>query len=253
MATSIPAAPSRYAPDLTDRELFARLQASEFAETPHLAMLRERLWRYGWNVLRSWMKDGSIVARCRRARAPFPAPYTEVEEIMRRSEIREALAIDCLSKAVPGYIEYCLPDWDPDGGRNLTSFFMIKALYCFRDAYRDWATGHRRRLRELLGDPVVVYSEDLGKWSLLPPPPPGPEHQTILRETLSIILAAASMEERAVCEAMLAGETQEQIAQRLGTTRKTVERRLSRVRVRAHKLAVSGVILTPSVSSAVSR
>lgn len=37
------------------------------------------------------------------------------------------------------------------------------------------------------------------------------------------------MDEQAVCEAMLTtGATQEQIAQQLGTTRKTVERRLSR-------------------------
>ncbi|MCR8577514.1 ECF-type sigma factor [Streptomyces sp. Isolate_219] len=80
------------------------------------------------------------------------------------------------------------------------------------------------------------------------------EHQTVLRETLSIILAKASMEERAVCEAMLTtGATQEEIAQQLGTTRKTVERRLSRVRRRAQKLAAAGSIVVPSVSSAVAR
>ncbi|MFF9870415.1 hypothetical protein ACF1G0_34425 [Streptomyces sp. NPDC013953] len=47
--------------------------------------------------------------------------------------------------------------------------------------------------------------------------------------------------------------TQDEIAQRLGTTRKSVERRLSRVRARAKKLAVAGVIMAPSVSSAVPR
>ncbi|AQW49509.1 hypothetical protein SHXM_02972 [Streptomyces hygroscopicus] len=76
----------------------------------------------------------------------------------------------------------------------------------------------------------------------------------MLRETLGIILAQASMEERAVCEAMLTtGGTQEMIAQQLGTTRKSVERRLSRVRRRAEKLAAAGVIMVPSVSSAVTR
>ncbi|MFB9457108.1 hypothetical protein [Streptomyces antimycoticus] len=43
------------------------------------------------------------------------------------------------------------------------------------------------------------------------------------------------------------------IAQQLGTTRKSVERRLSRVRRRAEKLAAAGVIMVPSVSSAVTR
>ncbi|MET9375136.1 hypothetical protein ABZX98_13415 [Streptomyces sp. NPDC002992] len=41
----------------------------------------------------------------------------------------------------------------------------------------------------------------------------------VLQETLGIILADASMEERAVCEVMVTtGATQEEIAQRLGTT-----------------------------------
>ncbi|MGW3028047.1 hypothetical protein [Streptomyces sp. NPDC001221] len=234
-----------------DRELFARLQADEFREGPHLAMLRDRLWRYGWNVLRAWMKDGSIIARCRERRVFFPAPYDEVEEVMRRADVREDIAIDCLDKAIPFYLETCLPQWDPDGGRNLTSFFVPIALRFFRSAYRQWATGYRRRLREILGD-TMVYDAARDVWERVPPP--AAEHQTMLRETLSIILAKASMGERAVCEEMLrTGATQEQIAERLGTTRKSVERRLRRVRGRALKLAAAGVILVPSVSSAVTR
>ncbi|WP_411138010.1 ECF-type sigma factor [Streptomyces sp. C10] len=234
-----------------DRELFEQLQAAAF-KGAHFDLLRERIWRYGWNVLRGWMKDGSIIARCRERRIYFNAPYTEVEEIMRRADVREDIAIDCLSKAIPFYLSNCLPQWDPDGGRNLTSFFMPIALRFFRDAYRGWATGHRRRLREILGDSIPVYDAEWDMWERVAPP--GPEHQTVLRETLSIILAKASMEERAVCEAMLTtGATQEEIAQQLGTTRKTVERRLSRVRRRAQKLAAAGSIVVPSVSSAVAR
>ncbi|MGW4233096.1 FAD-dependent oxidoreductase [Streptomyces sp. NPDC004980] len=72
---------------------------------------------------------------------------------------------------------------------------------------------------------------------------PGPENQTVLEETLDTILAGASMEERAVCKAMLTTDaTQEEIAQQLGTTRKSVERRLSKVRQRARKLAAAGTL-----------
>ncbi|NIY64182.1 hypothetical protein [Streptomyces malaysiensis] len=116
-----------------------------------------------------------------------------------------------------------------------------------------WATGHRRRICEILGpDTIPVYDAEWEMWELVPVP--DPEEQTVLRETLGIILAQASMEERAVCEAMLTtGGTQEVIAQQLGTTRKSVERRLSRVRRPAEKLAAAGVIMVPSVSSAVTR
>ncbi|WP_413813298.1 hypothetical protein [Streptomyces sp. OE57] len=88
-------------------------------------------------------------------------------------------------------------------------------------------------MREILGpNTIPVYDAEWEMWELVPAP--GPEEQTVLREALGTILAQASMEERAVCEAILTTvATQEVIAQQLGTTRKSVERRLNRVRRRA--------------------
>lgn len=236
-----------------DRELFADLQADGF-KGPRFDLLQDRFWHYGWTVLRSWMREGVIIERCREHRIFFKAPYTEVEEMKRRADVRDDIAIECLGNAMPAFMEgefSPLRDWNPDGGRNLTSYFMHFALWFYRDAYRVWAAGHRRRMREILGPDRRIWAYDAVDdfWDLVPAP--GPEFQTVLQETLSIILAEASMEERAVCEAMRTGDTQEEIAQRLGTTRKSVERCLSRVRGRAKKLAAAGVIVAPSVSSAV--
>ncbi|WP_310726216.1 hypothetical protein [Streptomyces sp. N2A] len=235
-----------------DGELFEQLQADGF-EGPRFEMLQDRLWLYGWSVLRAWMRDGTIIARCRERRIYFPAPYTEVEEMMRRDEVRQEIAIDCVGRAVPPFMSDSLRDWSPNGGRSLNTFFLHLALWFYRDAYRQWAGGYRQRMRELLGpDAVPVYDPDFEEWVRVPVP--GPENQTILQETLDLILAQAPMEERAVCKAMLATDaTQEQIAEQLGTTRKSVERRLSKVRQRARKLAAAGLIVTPSVSSAVPR
>ncbi|MGW7622480.1 hypothetical protein ACWGLG_43080 [Streptomyces antimycoticus] len=45
-----------------------------------------------------------------------------------------------------------------------------------------WATGHRRRMREILGpDTIPVYDAEWEMWELVPVP--GPEGQTVLRET----------------------------------------------------------------------
>uniref|UniRef100_A0AAU3GK32 Sigma-70 family RNA polymerase sigma factor n=1 Tax=Streptomyces sp. NBC_01401 TaxID=2903854 RepID=A0AAU3GK32_9ACTN len=210
---------------------------------------------YGWRVLRAWMRDGTIIARCRESRIYFPAPYTEVEEMMRRDDVRQEIAIDCLGRAVPHFLAHSLEEWKPDGGRSLNTFFLHLALAFYRDAYRKWAGGHRRRMREILGpDAISVYDSEVEEWIRVPVP--SPEERTVLQETLDIILTKSSMEERAVCEAMLASGgkgSQEEIAQQLGTTRKAVERRINRVRRRAEQLAVAGVIVTPSVSSAVSR
>ncbi|MEU4038713.1 hypothetical protein [Streptomyces collinus] len=236
-----------------DQELFTRLQAEGF-KGARFKTLEDRFWLYGWRVLLSWMRDGTIIERCREKRIYFPAPYTEVEELMRRADLREDLAVDCLGRAVPAFTaeDGPLREWKPDGGRNLTSFFLHFALYHFRDVYRRWSGDHRQRMREILGPEFLrVYDAEWDVWERVPVP--GPEQQTVLRESLGIILAQASMEERAACEAMLAGATQEEIAQKLGTTRKSVERRLSRVRRRARKLAAAGAIVVPSVSSAVTR
>ncbi|MFF3528239.1 RNA polymerase sigma factor [Streptomyces rubiginosohelvolus] len=236
-----------------DAELFEQLKADGFVGA-RFDMLKDRLWVYGWKVLRAWMRDGTIIERCRERRIHFPAPYTEIEELMRRDEVRQEIAIDCLTTAVPQFLANCLQEWRPSGGRGLNTWFLHIALYHYREAYRRWAGGHRQRMREILGpDMVTVYNMESGKWGFTPVE--SPENQTVLRETLRIILAEASMEERAVCEAMLqeTGATQEEIAQKLQTTRKSVERRLSRVRQRARKLGDAGLIIIPSVSSAVPR
>ncbi|MFJ9379529.1 hypothetical protein [Streptomyces sp. NPDC101455] len=203
--------------------------------------MRRRLFERH-RVLRSWMKDGTIIARCRKRNIYFKVPYTEVEEMMRRADVREDIAIDCLSRAVPFFVSDCLEQWDPFGGRNLTSFFVPIDLGHVRDAYRRWAREYRRRLYELAGNSLYRTDDDgYSVWA--PAAPPSTEESTVLRESLALILAKASLDERAVCEAML----------KLGTTRKLVERRLSRVRRRAWSLAAAGNVVVPSTSSAVTR
>ncbi|WP_433573949.1 hypothetical protein [Streptomyces sp. CA-251247] len=248
----LPAEERAAAQRAADRVLYEQLQMDGF-EGPRFDMFKDRLWMYGWKVLRAWMRDGTIIERCRERKIYFPAPYTEVEEMMRRDDIRQDIAIDCLGRAVPVFLADSLQEWKPEGGRSLNSFFLHLALYFYRDAYRQWAGSHRQRMREILGpDAISVYDSECEEW--LRVPVPSPEEQTVLQETLDTILAQASMEERAVCKAILTtGATQEEIAKQLGTTRKSVERRLSKVRQRARKLAAEGVIMTPSISSAVTR
>ncbi|MFJ7069711.1 ECF-type sigma factor [Streptomyces sp. NPDC101115] len=233
-----------------DAELFARLQAREFTG-PEANMLRDRLFLYGWRVLHRWMRDGEIIVKCRENRVFFAAPYTEVEELMRRYDVRQDIAVSAMTRALPRFMAVVLKTWDPEGGRALNTYFLHFALWAFRDAYRQWAKVYRAQMYEILGSAQrnAPEGEEWDPWS----PEPDPEYQTVLEETLATILADASVEERAVCAAMLAGATQEEIAVQLGTTRKAVERRLARVRGRAKALAAAGDILVPSVSSAVTR
>lgn len=81
-------------------------------------------------------------------------------------------------------------------------------------------------MHEVLGPDVIPYYDpDWEQWMC--GSVPGPENQTVLQETLDHILLGFSMEEGAVCKAMLdTGATQEQIAEQLGTTRKAGPLRL---------------------------
>ncbi|WP_329167081.1 hypothetical protein OHB49_43385 (plasmid) [Streptomyces sp. NBC_01717] len=83
---------------------------------------------YEWKVLRAWMPDGTIIERCRERQIHFPAPYTEVEEMMRRDDVRQDIAIDCLGRAVPYFMSSCRQEWKPEGGRSLNTFFLHLAL-----------------------------------------------------------------------------------------------------------------------------
>ncbi|MFF3691706.1 hypothetical protein [Streptomyces sp. NPDC002187] len=235
----------------TDRELYEQLVADRFTG-PRFEQLREELWLYGWRVMRAWMRDGSVIERCAERNITFSAPYTEVEEMMRRVDIRDEIGHNCVSNAITAFMlalgtEYC---WRPHKGATMRTYLIGACLFAFRDAYRRWATGYRRRLD------IALAGIWPGTLPVMNQPSHGldPGHMLVLRETLNRILDGASKEERAICELILSYDaTQEQIAEQLGTTRKAVERRLARLRARAVALAVVELIIRPSVRTAAAR
>ncbi|MFF3727433.1 hypothetical protein ACFYYM_34265 [Streptomyces erythrochromogenes] len=222
------------------------------ADGPRYRELHDELWVYGWRVMRAWMGDGTVIARCRLKGFRFPAPYTEVEEMMQRADVRDEIAHTCVSKAVQSFLsDLARQDfWDADKGATLRTYFVGRCLMLFGDAYRKWAGPYRRRL-EAAAD---------GIWRGITPVPDRPapslafDQVVVLQESLDRILLDAAKEDRAICRMILAHDaTQEQIAEQLGTTRKSVERRMAKLRSRAHDLASAGVITTPSVSSGAGR
>ncbi|MFE3584522.1 sigma-70 RNA polymerase sigma factor region 4 domain-containing protein [Streptomyces vinaceus] len=222
------------------------------SDGPRYRELHDELWVYGWRVMRAWMRDGTVIARCRLKGFRFPAPYTEVEEMMQRVDVRDEIAHTCVSKAVESFLSDLEKEdfWDAHQGATLRTYFIGRCLMLFGDAYRKWASPYRRRL-EAAAD---------GIWRGIAPVPdrqvPGLsfDEMITLQESLTQILRGASKEDRAICRLILTHDaTQEQIAKQLGTTRKAVERRMAKLRARAHDLAAVGVITMPSVSSRTGR
>ncbi|MCX4529902.1 hypothetical protein OG982_30125 [Streptomyces sp. NBC_01551] len=236
-----------------DQELYAQLQADEF-EGARYQHLRDDLWVYGWRVIRKWMRDGTIIARCRERDVHFAAPYTEVEDMMRRADFRDEIAHDCVSAAITKFMTAMRggDGWTPDGGATMRTFLVVYCLHDFRDAYRRWAVPRRRRLYEITDGiwrgPQLPWDQPVVELT--------PADMMEMRGTLDLILDEANLEERAICQLILStGATQEQIARELGTTRKSVERRMARLRKRALALAVAiGIdMCRPSVQSGAAR
>lgn len=225
-----------------DRRLHELLVAERFTGR-NFELFRDDLWRYGWNTVRAWMRDGTIYARCYAQQVIFTAHPSETEELRRRADLREDIAARCVEAAIEEFIKLLEAGfWKPEKGASIRTLFIGQCLHRFRDAYRRWAGPYRRELRTILG--MDRESRELGL-----------EKRTILRESLNLILAEASWEARAICELMLTTDaTQEEIGQRLGgKSRKSIERHLSRLRGRAHELAAAGLVVRPSTSSAVAR
>ncbi len=246
-------APQRRRADPTrleaDRQLYADLAGTGF-EGPGTELLLADLWRYGFDVVLAGMRTGTIYELCAMKGFGFTASEDEMEVLRRRADLRDEVAADCLHHAYQDFIAILQAEyWDPDKGATLRTFFVGTCLFAFRDAFRRWARPRRRYLQMIDSyagfERTREQSTDTA-WF---------EKAVILRETLDLILDGVSINARAVCKQMLSepNATQDEIGQMLGKSRKSVERHLSRVRERAQRLAAAGVIIVPSVSSAVTR
>ncbi|MEW1926766.1 hypothetical protein [Streptomyces sp. NPDC088360] len=218
-----------------DRALYERLQADEFVGR-EMEQLRQDLWVYGWKVLRAWMRDGTIVEKCGARDIPIPARWHEIETLKRRGDFRDEIAHDATLAAVAQFTDDSLPNgiWDPRKGATMRTYFTVTCMFTFRDAFKKWASSHRRHLA-VTAD-VVFDGERLGR--NLPP-----DEAAVYRWTLKRILQDATWEARAICSLIYQQKmTQKEIAEELGMTSRAVEGHMRRLRIQVRKLTARGEI-----------
>ncbi|MFC9165854.1 hypothetical protein ACFTZ8_34270 [Streptomyces fungicidicus] len=224
-----------------DRALYERLRQRDFTGW-EVKWLRDDLWVYGWRILRAWMKDGTIIAKCGERGILVPARWPEVETLTRRGDLRDEVAHKAVESAVEIFMEEYLPKgrWDPDKGATMRTYFARTCMYAFRDAYKNWAFGYRRNLFA-----AVAPLRDANLYA------PGASYEgfedtTAFQEAVQRILENAGPEVRAICGYIWETKTsQKEIGAELGMTVRMVEGHMRRLRGRAKLLVARGEIEVP--------
>jgi RNA polymerase sigma factor (sigma-70 family) len=221
----------------SEQELLERLRAADF-DGPLARHLEADLWRYGWNCLRKWMKDGTIVARCHTRDVRLKYFDQEVTELQRSAELREELAAAALAEAVMYFMDYSLKRgyWKPHKGASMRTYFINDCLYKFRDAFNAWARPRRRQM-EALADTIL----DLGRAQA------NFEEQAELRDAVRRVLQRSPAEAAAIVALLYCGPcTQKEIGAQLNLSVRSVEGYLRRMRSLGREMQRRGDIELPS-------
>ncbi|QDT57007.1 RNA polymerase sigma factor [Caulifigura coniformis] len=108
----------------------------------------------------------------------------------------------------------------------LVTITQRKAINLLRDAGRK-----KRGSRSVRGDSALRWVEgDGGGFDTLPSPEPTPEFAAMMFESTESLLQLLDGEARLIAELKLQGHTNSEVAQRIGKSLPTVERRLKLIR-----------------------
>ena len=186
---------------------------------------------YGLAVVRAWLRDRSIFEQCARKGfggllpPPDRSSFNDPDTVLELAGETVAVALESFRRTVlvPG-------KWDHRRGASLRTYFIGHCLLKFPNIYRQWRQTEVRAGEILIPDHSVL--EDFVEFL------EGPEGTVADRDLVSRLLGAVPNEEARKAFVMTAlGLTQNEIATRLHTTSKAVERMLDRARQQARKAA----------------
>lgn len=229
-----------------DQELYEQLRRSGFSG-PLFEHLKQELWRYGWQALCAWMRDGKIVEKCADNGIRIFPQETEAQVLRRSPEVRDALAGEAVEAAIERFMLIVLPQgkWDPKKKAAMRTYFVRGCLYAFRDAFRAWAHKRRRELKAT-ADNFALDPHSRGELSV--------EDLAVMRDTANRILRHASDDAKAICARIYQSNcTREDIAQELNMSLKSVEGHMRRLRQKAKDLVKSGEIDITGTTAAIAQ
>jgi DNA-directed RNA polymerase specialized sigma24 family protein len=187
------------------------------------------LAKYGMAVISSWMRRGTVFARCRErgfGGLP-PAPYGA----FRDPDTVDGIAGETVAKALKHFREDVLlkHKWTSAGGATVKTYFIGQCLIRFANVYRAW---WRQETSAPLpaGMEVVATLADRGV--------PGPEEAAVdWQMSMQGLRHATTDRVRRLLVLVAADLPRPEIAERLGMTEKAVERALAYHQGRMRRLS----------------
>lgn len=210
---------------LADAKLISHLQWSGFQGADY-DWFAEELARYGLAVLRSWMFTGVIFERLKeKGYGPLPPLAASGWD----ADDRDGLAHLTIALALRKFRETVLIPhrWDHTKGATLKTFFIGQCLMRFPNFYRSWHL-------EVTERPQHRDLDDIDPGKMVDRV--GVEYRAVQADELTRGLQRLpDHRTRQVLVLLAQGYQQNEIAERLGTTRKAIEGILSRHRKRLQR------------------
>lgn len=157
-----------------------------------------------------------------------------MQELADDRDLREELCAETVAKALNTFREQALSGagWQPDGGANLTTFFVGACVQAFNNEFRRWSRHERRWGHSRSTDPIdmLEYGDQLAEVFRGPHVFADPARAAADDDHLRRVLAELTDTEQAIVVLSDAGYSQEAIGEMLRITERAVEGRLYRLR-----------------------
>lgn len=186
---------------------------------------------YGWRTMVKWTGTGEVFGRSRLAGRPVPADMITTTW---NKDDRHQVATDSVIGGMDLFRNHGLIQgkWNPEGGANLTTYFVGATLRSFRPAYKTWFRGQQMGQAELDNNPGRETNGEPQR-EIPDQRATDPYYAAATHDELKRILPHIT--DPQVREGLgwrALGYTQAEAAQRIGLTEKALERRISRARTR---------------------
>ncbi|WP_217239253.1 hypothetical protein [Streptomyces sp. AC555_RSS877] len=205
---------------------------------------RDRLWIYGYFTLKRMIRDGEIFEKCAAKDRPVYPSLDDRRTIQDSVEDRDALAGDTLMAAIK-HVEGTWHTWSPERGAKLETYFIGGLALYFPTVFRRWQRNRWRLVFVPAADAVPLARRAAGLFA-----DGDPGRQADLRGALEEVMRLAGPEVRAILSRTVAGETQDEIAEHLESSRKAIEGRLYRFRRRLQEQGITAATLLGGAADA---
>lgn len=217
-----------------DQDLYAAVRAQGFCGRDWDKLV-DALAQYGLAVMEAWMRTSYVFAKVNKIGRPLPHSDTESRELRENEDLRAELGAETVARALKYFRDAAVTDgpkaWRPDGGANLTTYFVGACVQAFNNEFRRWQRNEQHWGLNDFADPAgltkLEKNEDLARQVHMFADPDRAAGDT---EHMDRVLGELNAKERAIVLLTDWGYAQVEIGELLDMSDRAVEGTLHRLR-----------------------